>query len=863
MKQDGKTMKLKQLLTKEIKLKKSYPVLLTFFLLFFSVTVMMIIREIYPFGDNSMLMSDFASQYYPFMLQFRRMLLNGEGLFYAWNMGLGGDFYTLYTYYLSNPLNFLVVLVPEAYVLEFMTVLIILQISLCGTAFAYYLKKHFHREDYSVTVFGCLYGFSGFLCAYNWHIMWLGVVAMAPVVILKLERMLEERTGVKSGIHYALALAITMILNYYMAMHVCIFLVLYFLMQMVLRNEEHIKVKIRQLGRFAVFSVLAACLSGYILIPTVLGMRTSTYVGTETPTRWRMYYNFFTLIERHLAGVSPSLYSKLPNVYCGVIVLLLIPFFFFTKKISIREKAVYLIALILFDLTFLCNRFDFLAHGLNYPTCFPARNSFLYIFLLLMMAYKALGIARQEREYGIMGCSLGIAITLILISKLVYQKEEMVLNTGFFLSLGLIAAEAVLLLLLIQKRKNVYFLLFGMLIISEGYLNMFSTAFYTNYRKDVTQYYEDMGRLLNQIPEKEDFYRVGIDFVKGENESFIYQIDTDSSFTSTINSDVVKLYRKWGGFNKHVLYHNMYNTPIFHMLLADCYYVSVYDDLQNEHLIKLAEKSIRGTKQDISQGEIVYLENMYYLYQMKYGNSFGYTLYQTPGNEWFSETSYVAEMENALTQKLLSRDQWEITLLESQNLTASHVIEKQGIYYLYIPDEKSALVQAVMTFPDGHVSGRDDERYQNQNIIYLGELPAGTVLQVKYTENENMNPVSLNPILLRLDEETTGLFYELLDQNFTLTKRYRSELTGTADMKQAGSLILSMPVGEGWSLAVDGKQWEIESFADCLMKISLPEGKHQIRLTYRTPGFRMGAVLSLLSLTAVLLILFMKRNKKL
>lgn len=55
-------------------------------------------------------------------------------------------------------------------------------------------------------------------------------------------------------------------------------------------------------------------------------------------------------------------------------------------------------------LSFGTNVLDFLWHGLNYPDSLPARQSFLYIFLILVMCYDAFrnveGTSPRQIIYG-------------------------------------------------------------------------------------------------------------------------------------------------------------------------------------------------------------------------------------------------------------------------------------------------------------------------------------------------------------------------------------------------------------------------------------------------------------------------------
>ena len=116
---------------------------LAFFVPAFIMLVLFIIRGIYPFGDRSFLFSDMYHQYMPFLSEFVHKIKAGEGLSYSYNVGIGSNFLALYVYYVASPFNWLVFLLPESLIMEFMSYLVILRIGLMGLTFSIYLRKTF------------------------------------------------------------------------------------------------------------------------------------------------------------------------------------------------------------------------------------------------------------------------------------------------------------------------------------------------------------------------------------------------------------------------------------------------------------------------------------------------------------------------------------------------------------------------------------------------------------------------------------------------------------------------------------------------------------------------------------------------
>jgi len=164
---------------------------------FFVPMVIMVIifaqRGIFPFGEESFLRTDMYHQYAPFFSEFRYKLTHGGSLLYSWDIGMGVNFAALYAYYLASPLNWLLVLCPKNYVIEFMTYLIVFKIGLSGFSFSWYLRSHNKTMDFGVAFFGIFYALSGYMAAYSWNIMWLDCILLFPLIMLGLEKLVKEK----------------------------------------------------------------------------------------------------------------------------------------------------------------------------------------------------------------------------------------------------------------------------------------------------------------------------------------------------------------------------------------------------------------------------------------------------------------------------------------------------------------------------------------------------------------------------------------------------------------------------------------------------------------------------------------------
>ena len=407
---------------------------LAFFVPAFIMLVLFIIRGIYPFGDRSFLFSDMYHQYMPFLSEFVHKIKAGEGLSYSYNVGIGSNFLALYVYYVASPFNWLVFLLPESLIMEFMSYLVILRIGLMGLTFSIYLRKTFGKADPAVILFSTCYALSGYLAAYNWNVMWLDCLILLPLILLGAERLAREGRWVM----YTVTLGLCILTNYYISIMICIFLVLYFGMLLITEyytmtegQSQKVKTVFCRIGRFAFASLLAGGLAAALLIPEVCAILRTDFGNSDFPATLESYFSVFDMLARHCLCVTTERgLEHWPNIYCGVAVFLLVPMYALNEKISVRKRFCNLALAGFLLLSFGTNVLDFLWHGLNYPDSLPARQSFLYIFLILVMCYDAFrnveGTSPRQIIYGY----LAAVIFLLACEKFVESEAAKVVVIG-------------------------------------------------------------------------------------------------------------------------------------------------------------------------------------------------------------------------------------------------------------------------------------------------------------------------------------------------------------------------------------------------------------------------------------------------
>ena len=406
--------------------QKNVPGILAFLLPAAVMFLIFVIRGIYPFGDRSFLFSDMYQQYMPFFSELLHKVRGGESLNFSFNVGIGSNFLALFVYYLASPFHVLSLLVPEQFLIEFMSYLIIVKVGLAGlTAYAYLRRRCTGGQgalpaqerdgEWGALLFSCFYALSGFMAAYNYNIMWVDCVVLLPLIVLGLERLVKEgRWGL-----YCVTLALSIYTNFYLSIMICIFLVLYFFMLLCLEGN-----RLRSLGYFALFSLLAGGMAALLLIPEVCAILETDFGDMDFPKEIKSYFPVFDMLARHCVCVYTERgLAHWPNIYCGSAVFVLVPMYLMNGRIRLREKFLRMGLAGFMLLGFGTNILDFLWHGLNYPDSLPGRQSFLYIFLVLTMCADAWSHVREGEGREIQRGCICAAVAMLLFEKFIDHED--------------------------------------------------------------------------------------------------------------------------------------------------------------------------------------------------------------------------------------------------------------------------------------------------------------------------------------------------------------------------------------------------------------------------------------------------------
>ncbi len=505
-------------------------VLLSFLIPFFIMLIVFIKNGIHPAGDNQIMVIDFWHQYFPFTSELQDKLQSGGSLLYSLRSGWGQNFLGIISYYTASPLNFLALLIPEAYLRESLALFVCIKVGCAGLFMGMYLKNVFKRNDFSIVLFAIPYALCAYIMGYYWNIMWLDTVALMPLVALGAHYLI---TNGKFKL-YAISLAVAFFSNFYIGFFLCVFIALYFITEVICQKLSFKNILTR-LWQILVFSLIGIALTAILVLPAYLALK-STYSGGNSsfPEEMTFYKNFKEVLGNLLAFQTPTHLEGLPNLYCSLLAVIMIGVHALSKKISVREKIVVLLLLTFLIISCNNNILDYIWHGFHFTNQIPFRFSFTFAFVLIVVAYRAFTQLENISVIHVIG-AVAAAAGIILIGFLSSEVSNSELRNNISLALAYLAMITILLMKSKYVNTKTISILMIIPMVIETYacassgVKAVGTSSYSSYYADN----EEVQELLDKAePEDDDFYRTEMSKWYTINDPCLYRYYGVSQFSS-------------------------------------------------------------------------------------------------------------------------------------------------------------------------------------------------------------------------------------------------------------------------------------------------------------------------------------------
>lgn len=909
-------------------LKKTYGIFLPVlaFLLTFLLSILLFQSNGFaPFSSEGMtlLICDSQTQYIAYFRYYQRILKSSGSLVYTLGKAFGGDFLSIWTYYLASPFNLFLAFISEEDIPAFLVWTDIVRFSFAALNMYLFLRVVNSSPKMLYAAIGVAYGLCAYSVVYSWDFMWLDGVALLPLCVLSLH--LFDRK--KWMFLYPLVLGLDLLSSWYIGFMTCIFLVLYFFYDayVLVQEKEGKKGKtfLKLCLAFAIGSLLAGIFSldGWFVAASHFG---GTKAKSSLPT------SLWLSLESVFGGYFENGYDSFDRVTqnngyipggVSSVVLPLFLLFFFNKKISLKDRLSYLL-LCLFYVLMSSNRLsDAVLHGLREPTWFPARYAFIFAFLILCAGGREANDPYGTSYYGFIVPPLvyGIlALVFTLDRDSAYRVTLSAVSSVLYFSSYVLCVFWILSPRLFKEKKKVLpFLSAGISLVLVP-LSLFSTYRYatnileanrsryeniSTYELDET-YRKDIDVLKEYDPSSN--YRMEINFERPgtgntiSNSPMYYGYDGFSHYSSSEKKDVED-YFNYIGLNYNGYFEKYeYGSTLFWMSLFGLKYVvgmkgETYSPRYIEHE-PFEELDLEGSSSDI------------HFYYNPCALPLGYAVSLLDGEEMTNTArsdekgTYRMdhfEYQNAVAKSLLpslSEDLYKPLALQESGIETygDLTYEKKGGFYYVSGSEGSSITFPYVLPEDGY----DSNLYfgeQNWNSRFQYRVDGRSIRiadywhkgitgwndtsnhrhRVKMTLKSDASDVKIVPEFYYENESALVHFFKELQKNAPgdfepVSTLFSYGYKGTFAKDSSKNLFLfTLPYEKDMHLFVDGKEQKVlkrmNIFCACDLS-SFEDGEHEIEIRYVDSAFKAATAVSIaglgISLASYAVCMYLKKKKK-
>ena len=906
----------KNTLEKETKRRNnldSRPVM-AFVLTMLSLVAVFSINMIVPFGGRNVLTSDLAAQYGPYLLGLKQTLTSGESLLYSQSLGMGANTMGVFGYYLSSPLNAIVLLFPGYMLQVVVTFLIIIKLSFAGAFMTWLLDKKFKTDDKMTILFGMMYPLCSFVIIYMFNIMWLDGFALLPLLILLTEKFIENR---KSWPVLTVVLFVLFVSGYYMAYMVGAFSFLYILSVMGYKGKfkkETEKEGLKTVGMFIFSAVTAALMSACILLPAGLNtLGNPDYTVTKSAMRMDPEFKLASLVDQLVEKKVGILSNNLPYIFCGLTALFLCILFFLNPKIKRTLKIAIGFA---FGFGILSFHFPFLNrawHLFDDPNWFNFRYAYLFSFVLLLVAfYSYLNMKSAEKKHFFI--ALGIVCGLAIFSQSFGQMSEK--DSTFFAT---ILISVLICVLLYGKTLDTWpEMIYNIKKLGTGFLATVIVIEIVIFNPRCLM--PDLYSGLQTAPEFTHMLTVVDDLSDQIGDTDWYRAEMHNCWHTLLLPNNLPFYTGKNGIsifasmaNKqtdHFLKQLGYNSNYNYFSLQHDYVIQPVDSILGIRYIFTMNEEL-GELQYVSDEEGIYLfKNEYalpaaFLAEPQASEFDGFQLekdeekkdYFDFQEKWISslsglDASDIYDTWNATwevingqktdihpEERIIEADKIENTLnFEKKNIEAESLVfylrnntkvpmvlrttftaDRDGAIYFVIPFLNLQCLNDVYV-NDEEINSTNSSSFYSQ-ILNLGYFKKGDEVKVEIKSKEDIFG-SFEPIFAYVKPEAVKPHQDKLKQGMKSIQVENGHYVIETESDSEKLLLITAPYEKGWKAYVDGVETEITAYQDAFISIPLTAGSHKVELRFTPPGWKIGLVASAAGFLLLIAVSFVVLKKK-
>ncbi|TMS99166.1 YfhO family protein [Apilactobacillus kunkeei] len=858
-------------------IKKHRLYLLSFFVPFIIMSCYFAYRNMFPFGNSSILTVDLGQQYVDLFAYFRRTILtlNLHSILYSFSNGYGGEMIGIWAYYLLSPINIILLIIPAKFINFAILLITLFKYGLSGLTFSIFLKYKGLKKDLIILSMAIAYALNGWMIANQLNVMWLDGVIILPIIIMGIDRIFKINKYSLFIVSYTSML----IINYYIAYMITIFSVIYVIGKLLI-DDNTFKIRFKRLLSISVSYFVSLLLSAFIFLPNLIELKNGKGAYTLSTFKWKVEYNPLKMISKLFDGSFnfSQMPSGYPNIFVGAITVIGFIIFFCNKQIMLKRKIIALIITAILIVSMFFEPLDLVWHAMQFPIWYPYRFSFIFCFWIIYIA--AIGLDKQTghiktKEIIVSGIILvaGLIYTAININLFSYMSL-----TKYLISLAFVAISFIV--IHVSNKDNKYYLLCLVVItIGDTGLNAFNSLNAISYvsNDDYMKYTETLNHHVNDIKLKDNsLYRISKDFYRTRDDPIESNFYSGSTFSSTLRKSTPDFNQKIGNAytTGSIDYSN--GTIVTDSLLSFKYFINTINYNKTYPMI---QKS--STRYDIVNNDVQKID----IFQTFKSNNAFPILYTSSGNV-FSKiiASDPIKFQNSMVKQvtgknsdvfnekihytILSENTNPLTELNNQVIAKNNLLkdgeiiikykhQKGMVPYLIVPASMNQQKCSIK------VNGEELNLPNDFQSTFVVSLPNNKdnkisikVLNGKvYTNEFNMASLNLSKFL----NETKAI----RNQNNHIKLNGNTVSADINVPTKRTAVATSIPYSNGWTLTVDGKKHPIKVINDEFIGFNnLSIGKHKVKLSFYPSGLNDGILISSLTLMFVIGFYICKKKRK-
>ena len=830
--------------------------------------VIYICMQVYPIGDESVLVLDLNGQYVYFFEELKNIIKGDGSLLYSFSRPMGGEFMGIFAYYLSSPFSFMVALFPDSMITEALLIMFLLKTGACGLTFGVYIDATRKRNPAATVLFSSMYALCGYAVVMQHNTMWIDNLILLPIIMLGIENI------IKYGRYkmFVISLSFAIFSNFYIGYMMCIFVAAYFFYSYFSMSPEErnprgeTKHFAKSFARIAIFSAIVIAICAALIICTYYSLTFGKTTFTTPKYAFDQKFDWLDMMSKFYFGSYDTVRpSGLPWLYCGMLALVLFPLYFFAPHVKTREKIASGIFILFFLISFNATTIDIAWHGFQKPNWLNYRYSFMLCFFLILLAYKAYEKLADIGYRKAVASSAIIAGILLVLQKM--ELENIDDLTTVWASLAFVAIYLGVLRACTMEKEDlketgtlVLCILCSLELFCAGLLNVVALdedVVYSS-RKGYQTFRERLTPIVEKVQSEDNsFYRMEKTVHRKTNDPYLLDMNGLSGSTSTLNAETIKLLNEMGLSSKSHWSKYLGGTPVMDSLFGVKYLITEKDDEQplyeylytynedlsayrNNYALPIAYGVDRSTAElDISA------ENDYY-------SPFDRMNAMVTAMLGEKETVEVFKPETEFTEALLNLKRTTIAghakfapmdTTSVSSVTYTINISDDDTLYCYFPSD---YIRECKFFVNSELAGT---YYANETyrIVEVGKFNVGDTVTVTLQLEEDVLYIREDAsYFCYCDSETFKEYMpKLAESGYNVTKHTESKFEGTINVSEGDELIFTtIAYDEGWKIYLDGKRVEPVKVLGGLIGFFADAGEHTLTMKYRPDCLTVGVIIN-------------------